>query len=511
MCVRLDKDEITVGRDPTNDVVVEHPSVSRRHAKLLRRDGDWRVVDLGSRFGTRVNDLTHTDRVLRHGDTIYLHRFPLTFLDGGASSASLTGSAEHGDAAGPQTVFQRAVDFTSLATAPPDLDRLRRLLTVVTEASRGMLSSTSLDETFARVLDLIFEHLPVERGFVMLMDGPRQEFVTRCVRHREAAAGPIHFSRTIAERVVRERVAVMTTDALSDGRFAEGASIVALGIRSAMAAPLWSQERVEGLIYVDTTRVARAFDGSDLDLLSALGHHLAIAIAQARLQASILEQQLARRRLERYHSPAVVARITAGPGSGETLVAEERDVTVLFADVAAFTPRCEALEPRQVAELLNRYFTEMADAIFAHEGTLDKFIGDGLMAVFGAPFSVADHARRAVEAALDMREALRGLNELLPPASRLEFRVGLHSGRVIAGDIGSPRRTDYTVLGATVNLAARLESVAAPGQIVLSEPTRLAAGDDFQAEFIGEHQLKGLSRPIRCFALLGRTPAAPRT
>jgi adenylate cyclase len=146
----------------------------------------------------------------------------------------------------------------------------------------------------------------------------------------------------------------------------------------------------------------------------------------------------------------------------------------------------------------------MAECVFRHEGTLDKFIGDCLMAVFGAPLAVPDHAERAVRAALDMREALANLNEPLVPENRLQFRIGMHSGRVVAGDIGSVRRSDYTVLGSTVNLAARLEaSVAQPGQIVISEETQRIVEGRFQTRPAGEYQPKGISRLVRCFEVIG--------
>jgi adenylate cyclase len=359
------------------------------------------------------------------------------------------------------------------------------------------------------VLDLVFEYLPAQRGFIMLWDEERKDFTAQCIKHKDLAqptAAPIRFSRTIAEKVYRDKVAVITTDAQTDGRFASGASIMELGIRSAIAAPLWNGDAVDGLIYADTTVLAKAFDSFDLDLLSALGNHVAVAIGQSRLQASVLEQQLARRRLERYHSPAVVEAITEARDGTEGLVAEERDVTVVFADLVGFTPRCEKMEPREVGQLLNRYFSEMTQVIFDHDGTLDKFIGDCLMAVFGAPIASADHQIKAVEAALDMREALIKLNEPLAQHERLEFRVGLHSGRVIAGDIGSPIRSDYTVLGATVNLAARLEAeVAGPGQIVITETTLQALGDVFEVRAMGQQQPKGVSKAVRCYELLGRS------
>jgi adenylate cyclase len=497
----LDKDEVTIGRDAGNDLVIEHRSVSRRHARLCREADGWRVCDLGSRYGTSVNDLGHAEAPLANGDTIYLHRFPLTFVEH-AGTATNGFPVEHGR----ETRFQPTVDFSTLAAARPEPARLQTLLAVVTRASESILVSQSLEDTFREVLDLVLDHLSAERASVMLWSAAQREFRTRCVRHRGAAGGrdePI-FSRTIAEMVVRDRVAVMTTDAQHDRRFAVGESIVELGIRSAMAAPLWYGTSVEGLLYADSTLRARAFDAFDLDLLSALGNQLAMAIERSRLERFGVEQQVARRRLERYHSPAVVERITQG-NTADGLVAEERDVTVLFADVVGFTARCERMEPPAVAALLNRYFSELTAAVFRHEGTVDKFIGDCLMAVFGAPIPSTDHQERAVAAALEMRAALERLNRPEPAEERLEFRVGIHSGRVVAGDIGSLQRTDYTVLGATVNLAARLEAeVSAAGQIVISRATLGGLGHAFEVRPLGPRRPRGVGQDIECYEVLGR-------
>lgn len=504
------KEEVTVGRDKRNDIVLPIPWISRRHARIYRDERGWHVADLGSSLGTRINDLGHANTTLGDGDRIYLHTFSLLFSERGAvqPGVELTGADDPDALAGSHTVFHDAVDFTGLAAREEDASRSRRLLELIAETSRTILTSRDLDATFALVLDLAFRQVTApRRGFVMLHDAKTGSLDTRAVK-LESGGGDgeqIRFSRTIAGKVLRDRVGVLTLDAQADTRFAGGASVFELGIRSAMAAPIWQEDRVEGLIYVDTLRL-NAFTDFDLDVLSAIGNQLAIAIEQARLQRSILEQQLVRRRLERYHSPAVIQLIAERAADQEGQVtAEELDATVLFADVVGFTTRCESMAPREVAEMLNRYFSEMADCVFQHHGTLDKFIGDCVMAVFGAPLPHPDHARHAAEAALDMRDALERLNRTVEPAQRVAFRVGLHSGRVVAGDIGSLRRSDYTVLGATVNLAARLESsVATAGQIVISEDTRRAIGDAYLTHSLGERKPKGLTRPIACHELVGR-------
>lgn len=507
---RLDRDEVTVGRTEDNDLMIPDGSISRRHARLTRQGGVWRVQDLGSKNGTHVNEIGRTSAQLHSGDTIIFGQLRVRFLEGEPEGA---GEDFSGVESGT-TMVRSAVDFRGLASsrraapaqAPElELDRTRRLLSVLTRVSEALLASRPLDETLAVVLELVFEQLPVERGTILLRD-EQGRLVPRATRQRAAGGRelrPLTVSRTIAEKVVTDRVSVMTVDAQADPRFAGGLSIVLQGIRSAMAAPLWVGDRVDGLIYVDSTFHVQAFDEFDLDLLSALANHAAVALETARLQESVLSERLTRQRLERYHSPAVIERIREAGQRGEALAADEAEVTVLFADVVGFTSRCERLEPREVALLLNRCFSAMSEAIFQWEGTLDKFIGDCLMAVFGAPLPMKDHAIRAAHAALDMRRALDELNRGLPEGERVQFRVGMNSGRVVAGDIGSVRRSDFTVLGATVNLAARLEGLALPGQILVSDATEAALGGAFRTGFVLESRPKGISRTVRCFELLG--------
>ena len=189
-------------------------------------------------------------------------------------------------------------------------------------------------------------------------------------------------------------------------------------------------------------------------------------------------------------------RSTAEEGIGRLKQAE---VTVLFADLAGFTAFSENSEPEVVADLMEGYFTHAVEAIFSEGGTLDKFIGDCVMAFFGAPMAQEDHALRATRAAILIQDSLDAWNEDrenrgLPV---MATRIGINSGPVVVGDIGSNRRVDYTILGNTVNVAARLEeSVAEPGDIVLGELTHHLVGGEIETEVLGDFQLKGLSKKI---------------
>jgi adenylate cyclase len=356
-------------------------------------------------------------------------------------------------------------------------------------------------------MEVVFEHLPVDRAFVALFDDegtPRLElFRTRGPGMGAKPEVPI--SRTILDAVTRQKVAILTRDAQTDERFEDGRSIRIHQIRSAMCAPLWLRDRVIGAISVDSPLHVGSFSTADLDLLTALANYAAVAIERARLNERIRAEAAVRARLERYHSPAVIEAVLGDPERSDCEVAL-RETTILFADIVGFTPRCESLPPDAVAAFLNQFFSLAADAIFEHGGTLDKFIGDEVMAFFGAPLPQADHAERAVRSALTLLRSLESWNaqrsaEGLDP---VQVRVALNSGPVVVGDIGSERRVDYTVLGNTVNVASRLEEYASePGQIIIGEATRTAVHHLFATEHVGDVQLPGLSRPIAVYRVLG--------
>jgi len=350
-------------------------------------------------------------------------------------------------------------------------------------------------------MEIAFEALPgVDRGFILL---GQDSASTRCELARSGdrvqfrPEGEVPVSKTILETVLKEEVALLTLDALDDQRLAGGESIRIHGIRAAMCAPLWSEDGISGFIQVDSPFHAGSFDEEDLDFLIALANYAAVAYSR------ILARQV-RSRLERYHSPAVideVMRETVGPERQ----LHKAEATILFADLVGFTAFTEASELDDVAELLRGYCTRSVEAIFEEGGTLDKFIGDCVMAFFGAPMRQDDHAQRCVRAAIKIQDAMDEWNEErrqqgLPA---LACRVAINSGPVVVGDVGSERRVDYTVLGNTVNVAARLEeSVAKPGEIVIGEGTYRLLGDDFRVESLGEAQLKGLQQKITAYRVL---------
>jgi len=237
-------------------------------------------------------------------------------------------------------------------------------------------------------------------------------------------------------------------------------------------------------------------------------------LAQAfnKMVAGLREKEMIRNTFGRYVSKEVVDGFLNGKVSLE-LGGELKEMTVLMSDIRDFTELSEKLPPQQVVQLLNRYFTEMVQVIGAHGGTVDKFIGDAILAVFGWPMYRHDHAKLAVAAALDMKVRLAALNISLVNEGHKPIAIGIaiHSGKAVAGNIGSRERVQYTVIGDTVNLASRMESANKDygTDLIVSQPVYLATKDCFDFQYMGEKAVRGRTEPVQIYQVLDHKPNRP--
>ena len=378
-----------------------------------------------------------------------------------------------------------------------------RIVRLLTEIGKTLVRVHGIAQVLERVVDLVFDALPAERAFLLLRDSIDEPLTARVMRNRDGTRPTkTTLSRTIVNKVMRERVAMLAKDALYDSRLGRSGSVQLQNVRSFMCAPLWNRDEVIGVLYCDNPK-SKKFNEDDLDVFAALCNYAAVAIEQSRLSAQLAEETRQRERLQRYHSPGVTNQILHGAAEDGGLVAQTRDVSVMFCDIAGFTGLTQHMSPAAVGELLNEFFERMTDVIFDHDGTLDKFIGDAILAVFGAPLEQTDHATRAVAAALAMQRELEQLNAE-HPGRPIRMRIAINSGEALTGDIGSPRRREFTVLGDVVNTASRMESsVAKPGQIVISQFTKERLGEGFNLRQLGGIKLRGRDNPIEVFEVVG--------
>ncbi len=226
-----------------------------------------------------------------------------------------------------------------------------------------------------------------------------------------------------------------------------------------------------------------------------------------RMARSLREKEMIKRAFTRYVAREVVEEILKDP-ENLVLSGERRQVTVLFCDVRGFTPMSERLAPEEVVLLLNDFYTLMIETTFKYDGTLDKFLGDAVMAVFGAPMAHPDHSARAIRTALAMQEGITGLNERRQRDGKeaISVGIGVSAGEAVAGTVGTEDRMEYTVIGDSVNLAARLESNAKPGQILISHRTYERVRDLVDARPLGRIRVKGKEEEVEVYEVLGLTP-----
>ena len=522
--------ETSVGRTEGNDIVLNHPSVSRKHARIESRSGKWWIVDLKSTNGVKINGNLVTESLINSGDKILVGSVQLEAKP--LPSVNFSNESMFDNPQG--TVIRRIADFNSefgldLAEAQKPVPRIptpagllkpqevsrEKIFQVLVQVAKAMLQSEDLNSLLNVVMDMNFKYLPVERGLLILFDseGNPVPKLTKFIDGAEPQDIPI--SRTILKMVAQQQVALMTSNALEDARLLGGKSIAIHGIRSAMCVPLWNRNHVIGAVQVDSPIHIGRFTEEDLDLLTALANFAAVAIERAQLAEKVEEERKIRSRMERYHSPAVVDEIVKGSVSTESEV-RNAEVSILFADISGFTTVAETKKPEEVAEFLSHFFSCAVESIFAYGGTLDKFIGDAVMAFFGAPIPQEDHADRAVLAGLMLQRMVGDWNvereKVEMPA--VKVRVGINSGPAVVGNVGTEKRVDYTVLGTSVNIASRLESgVAKPGQVVISQNTLDRIVGSFNTEPLGEFALKGLQQKMPVFVVVetvDKQTTAPR-
>ncbi|MEK7484040.1 MAG: adenylate/guanylate cyclase domain-containing protein, partial [Planctomycetota bacterium] len=216
-----------------------------------------------------------------------------------------------------------------------------------------------------------------------------------------------------------------------------------------------------------------------------------------------LREKSFRDTLSRFHSPEVVESLFQ-KGERANMEMENKVCTILFSDVKGFTALSEKLPPMDIAGLMNEYFTLMADVVFRFNGTLDKFIGDSVMAVFGAPIQRAaeDDASRAIKTAIDMQKAVIEMNKQRPEETQFHIRIGVNTGPCVAGLVGSPQRMEYTVLGDSVNTASRIESNTPPGKIYMSEETYRLVKNQFKTKELDPILAKNKTKPVKIYEIL---------
>jgi adenylate cyclase len=516
---------ISVGRADSNDLVLRHPSVSRHHVRITVLPGDITLLnDLGSMNGTFVNNVQIQEHRLKDQDRVAVGMYELKYEMTRAGDLHIEASS--GTATDVHGLVGAEDIGTALRLAPPTapitpvpiqervkaLEKENNLLKLLLAVGKTLSSALMPDEIMHRVMELVFQMDHVERGFVMLRDdkkGFKPAVLLYKDEARRAEARGVVLSTTVTERLMNDRVPLLIYDVGTDERFSTSQSLRISGIRSAMCAPLIYKDNVFGIFYVDCLSKPYAFSQEELGIFSVIAAEVAISFDNVRSHEELARRVVERQALERFLSANIVEKILANPNEIH-LGGENQVVTILFSDIRGFTRMSERMEPHAVVELLNEYFSEMTDLIFESGGTLDKYLGDGIMAVYGAPLPKPDDPLRATQTAMEMQRALATLNRDWERRGQQALRmgVGVNTGPVTAGNIGSAKRMDYTVIGDAVNLASRLCSNAAGGQILVSDTTYMLLNSRIPARRLEPIRVKGKETPVELYEVFWQDPVS---
>ena len=517
--LELTKPLVTIGRGTANDLVLPDNSVSRFHAVIKCQDGNAFIADRNSTNGVVIDGNRITgEQQLRHNDVAHLGSYELRYEEVRDSGILIKSADIPGTLNDVLRGSGRREDVAAryAGQIPPELgDQIKRLerenhlLTMLYDAGIALSSKLSLDGISEQVMNLAFRIQGVERGFMMLFNETGEVTRQTEVRYRHSpgdgsASQPhIILSRAILDRIRTEQKPILVTDVATDERFRGSESMRIAGLRSAMCAPLLGSGRLFGILYVDNLEKPQAFTQDEWNVFALVAAQAGAAIDTLFAHEQIAKQVTQRAALERFLSPEVVEMVSNNP-EGVRLGGINQKVSIMFADIRGFTSLSEKMEPEKVVEILNNYFTHVTDIIFDHGGTLDKYLGDGVMTLFGAPLSKGNDAENAVRAAQGIQRLVVELNR--DAAARqwpqLSVGIGINTGIVTAGNIGSPRRIDYTVIGDTVNTASRLCSNAPSGHIYISQVTAAdLSGSKFAMKALDPLRVKGKAEPVNCFSV----------
>ncbi|MBN2718349.1 MAG: FHA domain-containing protein [Deltaproteobacteria bacterium] len=497
-----------VGRLPQNDVQILDRIVSKEHALIEFSQPDGYVIsDLGSLNGTYVNRQKISGKQkLLDGDEISLGNTRCMFLnDSESTNAGQVVDVSEGalqshirSAIEVQDRFLPEKEIAGEKEVREDYEKLR----VTYEMQKDFRPDLELEEVLQKILERTFEFLNCDRGAILLTqeNGEMKPFVYKMKKKEDKLV----ISSTLVNHVKGEKKGVLSSDAQMDTRFKEAKSMIMQGIRSSMAAPILHQDELLGCIVIDSSVAVNAYSEKDLQLLTNIGTQTARFISNVTMGQKIKEDAVTRERFSKLMSPDLAELVVSGKLSVEK-GGQNRVATVLFADIRGFTSMSENMKAADVLQMLNEYFELMVEIAFKHEGTVDKFVGDEIMVLWGAPVSHNDDAIRAVRAAVDMQRALIEFNKVRESEGQrpIEIGIGLNTGDLVAGYIGSTRTMSYSVIGDTVNTAARLCSAAKAGQVIVSEYTYSKLNQEFECIPLEDVLAKGKSKPLKVYNVVG--------
>jgi adenylate cyclase len=373
----------------------------------------------------------------------------------------------------------------------------------------AMTSLLDLGQILKQMLRTFMEDMFINTSSVMLLNPATAEYqVYLADGEKKGEIEKVIFRKDqpLMQIIEREKRELTKYDVIEDPKY-KAVSQDCAGdfgsVHASLMVPLVFQDEVIGVISLGEKKSGKSYNREDIDLFRTLANQGVVAIKNARLVDQMKSEEAVRANLARYLSPQIVDQVIK-KNVQVNLGGDRKIVTVLFSDIRNFTRISESLPPDKLVELLNEYFTEMAKIIFQNQGSLDKYIGDAIVAVFGSLIPLENPGQTAVQAAIQMMKELLSLNERWKNqyGFRMDIGIGINTGDVFLGNIGSPERMEFTVIGDTVNIASRFSDVAKPGQILITQETFANLGPEIKYTELPPVEVKGKTGKLEVFEIL---------
>ncbi|MBT8349954.1 MAG: FHA domain-containing protein [Deltaproteobacteria bacterium] len=497
-----------IGRQTNNHITILDPGISSVHCLITFEFRQGFVIrDLGSLNGTFVNKIKIDGKLsLKDGDEITLGNTRCIFRSMTPGTVvqiidedSRTIHSHFSPISAPKSEkpFLSEKEMPDEAVLRADYEKLR----ITHELQRGIHFDMSIANILDHVLNCTFEILPCDRGIILMLN-KNGALKPRAFKSSSEERRFI-ISNTLVRYLQKNKKGIVSTDAMTDKRLSGAKSIIKKGTRSTIAVPILEQTQMIGIIILESSNAVSAYNAKDLLLLTNIANQTSQFIKTSQMAKKIKEDAVTRKRFQRLLSPNLAEMVVSGQLKVEK-GGENRTATVMFADIRNFTHLSENARPTDVLRMLNDYFEVAVDTVFHHEGTVDKFIGDAIMAIWGAPVAHDNDPIRAVRAAIEMQQLLVEFNKTRAAEGlyQIQVGIGINTGNLVAGYIGSSHTMSYSVIGKTVNTAYRLCSAAKPGQILISEHTQNQVQNDFNINELEPIPAKGNFKPIRTFSVL---------
>jgi len=502
--------EVVIGRHPKCAVCLHDPMISKRHATIRKAGENYIFEDMNSSNGSFFDGVRVRNHKLKDGDKITMGKVTVTFqaeteaekLSKRVNISSVSNISQVQDRIQVSSMeqFMPEASVSDVAVLRGDYEKLR--------LGNELMQHIGLERDLTAALEKICAELArifkADRCVVMLDDEDAHDMKPKAMYTAAGKDESVRVSESVLSEVRETRSAVLLSDTSLDDRFSQASSLILQGIHSVMCAPILYAGEFLGVVHLDSQRTHASFSRKDLQLLTGIVRYVAMTVSNTNLVHKIEEDAASKAQFERLLSPSVVEQVMSGKVTLDK-GGELRDVTILFADIRGFTSLSQRSSATSVVAMLNRYFEVIVDVVFKYSGTVDKYIGDEIMVLFGAPVSVDRPADRAVACALEMQGSMELFNMERERNGEepIQIGIGINTGEVVVGSIGSSKTMQYTCIGDAVNVASRLTGMAGPGDVMVSETTLNLLHSKAEYETLEPVQLKGLDGKLDIYNIKG--------